>query len=165
MGTSFMVSPFWTGICLGAPAMGYTFGNYLSGRFSARMGINPLILWGTIITAVGMGLSLALGLMGIHSPLIFFGLVSTLGLGNGLVMPNASAGLLSVRPKLAGTASGLGGAIMIGGGAALSVLAGHLLEGSATPVPLQWLMFLSTMLSLVCMLFVLRRERQLRLAS
>ena len=36
-------------------------------------------------------------------------------------MPNATAGLLSVRPHLAGSASGLGSAIMIGGGAALSV--------------------------------------------
>ncbi|MEL7117034.1 MAG: primosomal protein N' [Pseudomonadota bacterium] len=34
--------------------------------------------------------------------------MTLLGLGNGLIMPNAQAGLLSVRPHLAGTASGLG---------------------------------------------------------
>jgi hypothetical protein len=49
------------------------------------------------------------------------------GLGNGMVLPNATSGMLSVRPHLAGTASGLGGAIMLGGGAALSALAGALL--------------------------------------
>ncbi|MDV7145269.1 multidrug effflux MFS transporter [Tropicimonas sp. TH_r6] len=157
----FHLSPLWTGICLGAPAIGYMFGNFLSGRLSARTGINPLILWGTGITTVGMAVSLALGLAGLQSPLLFFGLVTTLGIGNGLVIPNTSAGLLSVRPQLAGTASGLGGFIMIGGGAALSVLSGHMIEGSATPLPLQWLMFLSSALSLLSMLVVLRRERQL----
>ncbi|NDR56004.1 multidrug effflux MFS transporter [Aliiruegeria sabulilitoris] len=161
----FDLPPFWTGICLGAPAIGYGFGNFISGRFSARIGINPLSLWGTAIATVGMGLSLVLGLAGIQHPIVFFGLITSLGLGNGLVMPNTAAGLLSVRPKLAGTASGLGGFIMIGGGAALSSLAGHLLEGSASPMPLQVLMLLSSALSLLCMLFVLRRERQLQLAT
>ena len=47
-----------------------------------------------------------------------------MGLGNGMVIPNATAGALSIRPDLAGTASGLSGAMMIGFGAALSALAG-----------------------------------------
>ncbi len=158
----FQLTPFWTGICLGAPAIGYMFGNFLSGRLAARTGINPLILWGTAITTVGMAVSLCLGLAGLQGPFLFFGLVTTLGIGNGLVIPNTSAGLLSVRPQLAGTASGLGGFIMIGGGAALSVLAGHMLEEATTPLPLQWLMFLSSALSLLAMLIVLRREQQLR---
>ncbi len=161
----FGLSPFWTGVSFGAPAIGYTIGNFISGRFSAHLGINPLILWGTVISTIGLGLSLLLGFAGIHSAVVFFSITTTLGLGNGMVIPNATAGLLSVRPKLAGTASGLGGAIMIGGGAALSVLAGHLLEGAPTAMPLQWLMFVSSALSLACMLFVLRRERQLWLAK
>jgi hypothetical protein len=60
-------------------------------------------------------------------PLPFFGLMISVGLGNGILLPNANAGMLSVRPQLAGSASGLGGAIMIGGGAALSALAGVVL--------------------------------------
>ena len=164
-GQIFKLSPFWTGICLGAPAIGYAYGNFLSGRYSARAGINRMSLWGAAITTAGMALSLALGLAGFQHPILFFGLMTSVGLGNGLIMPNTSAGLLSVRPKLAGTASGLGGFIMIGGGAALSSLAGHLLEGSATPLPLQALMLLSSAFSLVCMLFVIWRERQLWLAS
>jgi MFS family permease len=58
---------------------------------------------------------------------VFFGLTVFMGLGNGICLPNANAGMLSVRPELAGTASGLGGAILIGGGAALAALAGALL--------------------------------------
>ena len=53
--------------------------------------------------------------LGLTHPLTFFGLVTTVGLGNGMIIPNAIAGTLSVRPHLAGTASGLGGAIMVGG--------------------------------------------------
>lgn len=158
----FGLSPFWTGICLGAPAIGYSIGNFISGRFSVHFGINPLILWGTAITTAGLGLPLALAAFGWQGPLLFFGFTTILGLGNGMVIPNASAGLLSVRPQLAGTASGLGGFIMIGGGAALSVLGGHLLEGGNTPTPLQWLMFLSSAMSLACILFVLWREKQLQ---
>lgn len=160
----FGLTPFWTGVCLGAPAVGYAFGNFLSGRYSARMGINPLILWGTVITCMGLTLSLIITLAGIIHPLVFFSLVMTLGLGNGLVIPNATAGMLSVRPQLAGTASGLGGFIMIGGGAALSTLAGHLLTGSETPLPLQALMLASSAMGLICILYVLRRERKLQLA-
>jgi transcriptional regulator with XRE-family HTH domain len=62
------------------------------------------------------------------------------GLGNGMVLPNATSGMLSVRPHLAGTASGLGGAIMVGGGAALSALAGIMLTGGNGAYPLIWIM-------------------------
>ncbi|MFV0332915.1 MAG: multidrug effflux MFS transporter [Tropicimonas sp.] len=158
----FGLPPFWTGFCLGAPAIGYALGNFISGRFSARLGINPLILAGALLATGVMGLSLVFGAVGIQGPVIFFGLVTFLGAGNGLVMPNATAGLLSVRPDLAGTASGLGGFIMVGGGAALSVLAGIVLEGSPTPMPLQWLMFLSSALSFACALYVISYEHRLR---
>ncbi|SFC47306.1 multidrug effflux MFS transporter [Tropicimonas isoalkanivorans] len=160
----FGLSPFWTGVCFGAPAVGYAVGNYISGRFSSHVGINPMILWGSIASSSGMGASLMVGLAGFHPPLVFFALVTSVGIGNGMVIPNATAGMLSVRPRLAGTASGLGGFIMIGGGAALSTLAGHLLEGAETPMPLQGLMAASSFMALVSILYVLRRERHLRLA-
>jgi DHA1 family bicyclomycin/chloramphenicol resistance-like MFS transporter len=160
----FGLSPFWTGLGFGSPAVGYLLGNFLSGRFSARAGINPMILLGATASTLGLGISVLLGLLGLTGPVLFFAFLTTVGLGNGLVIPNGTAGMLSVRPHLAGTASGLGGTIMIGGGAALSVLAGILLEGSATSLPLQWLMFLSSLAALVCILYVIRRERQLGLA-
>jgi DHA1 family bicyclomycin/chloramphenicol resistance-like MFS transporter len=49
-----------------------------------------------------------------------------------MVLPNATSGMLSVRPHLAGTASGLGGALMLGGGAALSALAGRAPDAGRT---------------------------------
>ncbi|WP_236545218.1 multidrug effflux MFS transporter [Tropicimonas marinistellae] len=163
--TIFDLAPIWTGLSLGAPAVGYMLGNYVSGRFSARYGINPMIFWGSVLTSTGMLLSLVIGAAGYHSPAIFFSFVTTVGLGNGMVIPNATAGMLSVRPQLAGTASGLGGFIMVAGGAALSVLAGHVLEGAETPMPLQLLMMIASALGTLSIIYVRRRERRLRLAS
>ena len=81
------------------------------------------------------------------------------GFGNGLVLPNAQAGMLSVRPKLAGTASGIGGAIMIGGGAALAGLAGTLLERGNSSQPLQIIMLISSIFSLLSIYYVVKREK------
>ncbi len=54
------------------------------------------------------------------------------GLGNGITLPSANAAMIvSVRPQLAGAASGLGGFLQIGGGAVLSMLAGVVLG----PIP------------------------------
>lgn len=153
------MSSFWSGVGFGAPAIGYATGNYISGRYSTTYGINAMIYFGAIITVSGLAISLAITLIGLGSPLIFFGFCTFVGLGNGLVMPNASAGMMSVRPHLAGTASGLGSAILIGGGAGLSALAGHVLTLGTTSAPLQWIMFLSAGMALVSIIYVQRRER------
>jgi DHA1 family bicyclomycin/chloramphenicol resistance-like MFS transporter len=152
---------FWAGVGFGAPAIGYAMGNFLSGRFSVRLGVNRMILYGAIITTTGLTISVLITALGFGSALVFFGFCTFVGLGNGMVMPNATAGMLSVRPNLAGTASGLGSAILIGGGAALSVLAGIVLLWGTTSLPLQLLMLITSILSVGAILYVIRRERQL----
>ncbi len=157
------LSPFWAGAGLGAPAIGYAAGNFFSGRFSVRMGSDRMILIGTLVATLGMGTSLTLGVTGLAThPLVFFGMCSFMGLGNGLTMPNSMAGMLSVRPHLAGTASGLGGAIMIAGGACLSAFSGTLLDADRGAIPLQWIMFISSAMSILAILFVFWRARQIK---
>lgn len=160
-GTVFGLSPFWTGLTLGIPAIGYATGNFFSGRYSVRFGINRMALIGSLIITGGMGLGLALGLAGFNSALLFFGFCTFLGLGNGLILPNVMAGTLSVRPHLAGTASGLSGAIMIGGGAMLSAIAGAFLNPAYGALPLQAIMFLTSLASLAAILYVIWREKTL----
>ncbi len=157
----FGLSPLWSGIALGAPAIGYAAGNFLSGRFSVRMGINWMALCGTGVTIAGLGISLILTLAGVAHPLNFFGFCVFLGLGNGMTLPNVMAGSISVRPHLAGTASGLGGAIMIGGGAALSQFAGGLLTLETGTLPLQLVMLSVSVLAMLSVLFVIWRERRI----
>ena len=142
-------------------AIGYAAGNFLAGRYSVRLGMNRMILIGCIVTTVGMALLALLTLLGLSGPTTFFGLTIFMGLGNGICLPNANAGLLSVRPELAGTASGLGGAILIGGGAALAAFAGILLGPGSTEMPLILLMLASSAASVVAILFVIRRARQI----
>ncbi|SFG51592.1 MFS transporter, DHA1 family, bicyclomycin/chloramphenicol resistance protein [Palleronia marisminoris] len=158
----FQLSPSVLGIYFGAPAVGYFVGNFITARFSVRMGTNRMVLYGSVVSAIGLGTACLLSLADLESPAVFFGFMTFVGLGNGLVIPNATAGMLSVRPHLAGTASGLGGAIMIGGGAALSVLAGILLAGQSSALPLTALMTFSSILAVAAILFVLRREARLR---
>ncbi len=166
-GTSFIaseifgLSPLWSGIALGAPAIGYAAGNFLSGRFSVRLGINRMALIGSLITVAGLGTSAILTLSGINHPLNFFGFCVFLGLGNGVMLPNVMSGSISVRPHLAGTASGLGGAIMIGGGAALSQFAGSILTIETGTMPLQLVMLGVSVLALLSVLFVVWREKRI----
>ncbi len=155
----FGLSSFWSGFCLGAPAIGYALGNYLSGRFSVRYGVNWMVKIGASIASAGLGVAFVLTAIGFNSAFLFFGFCTFVGLGNGMVIPNASAGMLSVRPHLAGTASGLGSAIMIGGGAALSVLSGLVIQGGGGTVELLAIMLTSVVLGLASILYVIRRER------
>ena len=159
----FALTPAQLGIYFGAPAVGYFAGNFVSGRFSVAVGIDRMILWGSILTASGLAVSLALSLTGTHSEVAFFGLMTFVGLGNGMVLPNANAGMLSVRPHLAGTASGLGGAFMIGGGAALAGWAGWLLTPETGELPLLYLMLGSALMGVGAIGYVIRRTRRLAL--
>ena len=99
--------------------------------------------------------------LGYGSVYSFFGFMCFVGLGNGMTIPNATAGTLSVRPHLAGTASGLGGAIMIGGGAALSALAGALLHPGTGAYPVLWIQFLTGVAGVGAILLVIMREQRL----
>lgn len=151
------------GLLFAITAVGYMAGNFLAGRFSVRLGMNRMVLIGTIVTTIGLAVLTLLTLAGLSGPVVFFGLTITMGLGNGIALPSANAGILSVRPELAGTASGLGGAIMIGGGAGLAALAGLLLPPGSSEMPLILLMLASSVLSLLCILAVIRRARTLGL--
>ncbi len=155
----FGLDPSTLGIFFGAPAVGYLFGNWISGLYSVRYGINTMILVGCLIAFMGPFLSLIFFSIGYGSALTFFGFTTFVGFGNGMVLPNATSGQLSVRPHLAGTASGLGGALMIGGGAAQSALAGALLAPGTGAWPLLWMMAITGICAIAGILYTIRRER------
>ena len=95
------------------------------------------------------------------SEYIFFGAMILVGVGNGLTLPSANAGIMSVRPELAGSAIGLSGTLMMVGGAGVSAFAGFALGDGMSPMPLLWVMLGSAVLAVVTMLGVIRRERRL----
>jgi DHA1 family bicyclomycin/chloramphenicol resistance-like MFS transporter len=161
----FALSSQEIGLLFALTAIGYLIGNFLAGRYSVRLGLNRMILLGTLTTTAGLTVLTLLTLAGLSGPIVFFALTVPMGIGNGLALPNANAGILSVRPELAGTASGLGGAIMIGGGAGLAALAGWLLGPGSSEMPLILLMLISSVGSVVSILLVIRRARALGLAT
>ncbi len=156
----FGLSPTQLGLAFAPTAVGYAMGNFLSGRFSVRIGVQRMVLMGTIVTTAGLGLQTALYAGGLGSAAVFFTFLSVVGIGNGMVLPNATSGMMSVRPDLAGTASGLGGAILIGGGAGISALVGTVLEGSDTAFPMLFVMLATSAAAMLSILYVIRRERQ-----
>ena len=160
----FALSSQEIGLLFALTAIGYLIGNFLAGRYSVRVGLNRMVLLGTLTTTAGLGVLTLLTLAGLSGPIVFFALTVPMGIGNGLALPNANAGILSVRPELAGTASGLGGAIMIGGGAGLAALAGWLLGPGSSELPLILLMLLSSLGSVTSLLLVIRRARSLGLS-
>jgi len=157
----FGMEPAELGLYFGAPAIGYFIGNFITARTATKWGVNTLVLCGCLANAVGGAVSMLIFLAGYGSPVSFFGMMTLVGLGNGLCIPNATAGLLSVRPHLAGTASGLGGAVMIGGGAGLSILAGSLLSKETGAYPLLWIMLGTAVAGVASILVVIRREKML----
>ena len=147
------------GVLFGLPAFGFFFGNFVTAKFSQHLGIDRMILFGTLSQIFGMAVSLIISLLGFGNALTFFGFCIFIGFGNGLALANSSIGMLSIRPAVAGTASGIGGAIQIGGGAALAALAGFVLTVSETTYPLQLIMLSSALLAFLSIVYVIRRAR------
>ena len=157
------LAPAMLGFLFGAPALGYAVGNFVSGRYAVRLGLTMMVLAGSLILCGGLGLLLVLTLAGLGGPVMFFGLATFVGVGNGMTLPSATAGLMSVRPELAGSASGLGSFLTIGGGAAMAALAGALLVPGGTEVPLILVMLSTSVISVVAIIMVRRRNRELGL--
>ena len=157
--TVFHLRPAEVGYWFAAPSIGYLLGNFISGRFAARVGIDRMILLGAWVTALALGAALAVTMAGALVPAVFFGAIALMGLGNGMVLPSATAGMMGVRPELAGTASGLGGAMAVAGGAGLAALAGRFLVPGAGATPLLCIMALSAAASLGAIMVVRRLRR------
>ena len=157
----FGLEPKDLGFWFGAPAIGYVLGNFLSGRFSTKIGLDKMIFLGVTTALFGVSVSLTISLLDHGSVLSFFGLMTLVGLGNGMSIPNATAAMMSINPKLAGTAAGLGSAIMIGGGAGLSAIANFILIPGSSEIPLIMLMWTSVFCGLCSVAYVSYRKKSL----
>lgn len=143
-------------------SLGYLLGNLISSRITKRIGINQMMLSGNIIVGLGLAASIIVLLAGYTHPFMFFGFIFFVGLGNGVTLPSASAGVVNVRPNLAGSASGLAGSLQLGGGAALSVIAGYTISAENGALPLSVVMLISVLCASLGTLYVMRVERQLK---
>ncbi|MBZ5791009.1 MFS transporter [Burkholderia contaminans] len=146
--TVFGIVPAEIGFYMGTITAGFVCGSFLAARYARRFALATTILCGRIVACAGPLLGLALMFGGATHAIAWFGPCVLVGIGNGLTNPGAHAGAVSVRPELAGSASGLAGAMTIAGGAALSSLTGAVLTpGNAGYAPLA-MMLLSAAIAL-----------------
>ncbi|HWK15646.1 MAG TPA: multidrug effflux MFS transporter [Rhizobiaceae bacterium] len=141
-------------------SFGYMIGNFISGRFSRRIGNNPMMLIGNVLGVFGVLAALVLLWLGYFHAATMFSPIFFVGFGNGMTLPNANAGQVSVRPHLAGSASGLGGTIQISCGAILAFLGAALLSVEAGPQPLFLLMLASSTTAVAASFYVIYVNRK-----
>ena len=153
------LSPAEVGIGLGSITGGFIVGAAISARKARRLGMAVMLASGRAVSVTAVALALAVFAAGVSHPLALFGLTLFVGLGNGLTLPAANAGTMSVRPELAGTAAGLSGALSMALGAVLSTLTALVVERSAMPGALLAIIMGCVLLSLVAALVAIRLER------
>jgi len=158
---SFNLSSSEFGIYFGLTTLGYVSGSFISGKYSEKFGIQFMLLYGSWITVIGLLAALVIFLAGYEHPIIFFGCMIWAGIGNGMVLPNANAGLLSVRPSLAGSASGIGGAIMLGFGALFAYLAGFISTEDSGAHPLIFLMVFTSIMGVLVVKYIIFLEQRI----
>ncbi|MCP4185113.1 MAG: multidrug effflux MFS transporter [Hyphomicrobiales bacterium] len=154
------LSPSQFGKYFAIISIGYMFGNYLSGRYAERFGISPLLIYGNVVVAVGVFISFILLMNGSKNALFFFLPLCLVGVGNGLSLPSANAGIVSLHPSLAGAASGLGGFLQIILGATFSMLAGMVLGPLSNPAPMLILMMAIAILGICIAFYVVYIDAQ-----
>jgi MFS transporter, DHA1 family, multidrug resistance protein len=129
------------GLWFFVPAFGFMAGNFAVSRLAARFGIDALIWWGIAFTIAGCLINAAVyvAVPGWEMATIFLPQI-IIGLGNGLLLPTAIAGAVSIRPQVAGTASGMTGFIQMAIGAGAAQLSGHVVAGASNAMPMLQLM-------------------------
>jgi MFS transporter, DHA1 family, multidrug resistance protein len=158
--STFRISAAQLGFYMGTITAGFVLGSFLCGRFSERYGLTTMMLTGGLVACAGLILGILLCLYGVVSLPIYFGACGCVGLGNGLAIPSSNAGVVSVRPEMAGSASGLSAALTVGSGAFLSATTGMVLtEANAAPTLLA-MMLLSSGMGLLATLYVMRLDAQ-----
>ena len=153
------LTPSQYGLYFGMIAVGYMIGNFISGRFARQIGMNRIMLLGNIIACVGLVASILLFSADYMHALSLFGPAAFVGMGNGMTLPSANAGMVSVSPHLAGSASGLGSTITLGGGAFFAALTAALLSQESGPFPLLISPLISALAGIASTLMVIRRTR------
>jgi DHA1 family bicyclomycin/chloramphenicol resistance-like MFS transporter len=145
-------SPAEYGFYFAMVPCGYMIGNFATGRVAGTMGPNRMILAGTLLSLASIAAMAALIGAGLLSPVALFGPMLFIGVANGLVLPSGIAGAVSVRPDLAGAASGLSGSFQIGFGALVAPIVGAAL--GATVWPLVAVMTICSLLAIASLALV-----------
>lgn len=159
--TSLDLSTAEIGFYMGTITAGFMFGSFLSGRLSGRNALTTMIISGRIVAIVGLVTGMLLLMFGWLNVLTVFGAAVVAGAGNGVTMPSANSGAMSVRPGLTGSAAGLSGALSVAAGAVVTSLTGAALsDGRDTAFLMLAIMFALATLGLLAGFYVRELDRR-----
>ncbi len=155
---SYDIGPAQIGFAIAATPLGFMLGNMVTARLTGRFGLAQLMVIGRALTLLGLVPLLLTVLIVDPGPAIYFGSMIFIGIGNGFSIPTGSAGVMSVRADLAGSAAGLSGALMVGMGAILSWITTAVLVGAAPTVTFLVLLIAISTAALIAALYTMRIE-------
>src|SRR5262249_29936322 len=152
------------GLWLVFASVGYMGGNFLAGWLSVRHGGTAMLWWGlfleffaTLASAVHVTVVPDAGPAALFVPLF------VVYVGNGMALPNAIAGAISVRPNTAGTASGVTGCVQIAWGPAIShpipYPLPHPPRHAPSSAPFAWIIFAQAAAGLLFFWLLVRPEK------
>ena len=127
-------TPVEYGLYFGVMPTGYILGNFCSAKLASKVGSLRLTRLGTLLGLLAILIMAVLYAIDDMQPAFLFLPMTLMGMGNGLVLPNCIAGAVSVKPEIAGAASGLAGSLQIGFGAIVAPIVGAVVEVSAWPM-------------------------------
>jgi len=136
---------------------GFMAGTFLTGRYGARIGLDRMMRLGSGLAVLFGLVMLGCVLAGWWSIWTIFLPGTGMALANGLAMPNAQAGAISINPSFAGTASGLLAFLQMLVGAGFAQLAGMVQDG--TPLPMAVIMLSASALAFLSSAFLTRVGR------
>ena len=151
---AFGLSPVQVGIGMGAITGGFVVGNFFTGRYALRYSLGSMMVAGRIVAVLGVAAGLLVMMLGYMHPVILFGSVVFIGVGNGLTLPASNSGAMSVKPELAGSASGLSGAAVVAAGAILTFGTGAVLNETSGAYVLMAILMAVNVLGLISAMYV-----------
>jgi DHA1 family bicyclomycin/chloramphenicol resistance-like MFS transporter len=140
-------------------ACGYMLGNAVCGRYAARFGSDRLIRWGSVMMLVMAMIQFAIAIGGwmVHPAWLFLP-QAAIAFANGLQLPGAIAGAVSVRPEAAGSASGFVGFSQMGLGALAAQASGTLVGSLMSTVPMVAISLAGAIGALLSLALIRRRD-------
>ena len=146
------------GLWFALTSLGYMSGNFTASRLSQRFGLDAMIMAGIVFELTGAGLTaLLVATMPEAGPAIIFLPQMVISYGNGLLLPNAIAGAISIRPQAAGAASGMTGFVQMAVGAASTQVVSIALAGSGSAMPMAWMLVIVVVATGVAYAALMRR--------
>lgn len=146
------------GVWFALSAFGYMSGNFAASRYSVRYGIDAMIWAGLAVELLGGAIGVAvIAIFPDGGPALVFLPQVLLSFGNGVLLPNAIAGAISVQPYAAGAASGITGFVQMGMGAAGAQAVGHLLVGASSAIPMAWMILAAVVAGTIAFGVLVRR--------